>query len=143
MSKLKLSDTDRDYLTNFVKTGKKTGKELERAYVLLALDQGTKQQDISRYYHVGLSTIWRIKRGYLDGGLEQALNDKSRPGAPVKYDDRAEAEIIALACSQSPKGRSRWTIRLLTQHARKIAGMENINRESVRLVLKKTGLNLG
>ena len=138
-----MSDTDRNYLSKFIRTGKKTGKELVRAYVLLALDKGERQGDISRYYHVGRSTIWRTKDGYLTGGLDLALNDRDRPGAPVKYDERAEAEIIALACSQCPEGRARWTVRLLTRHAKKIAGMEGINRESVRLVLKKTGSSLG
>ena len=70
------------------------------------------------------------------------LNDRDWPGALIKYDEKVEAEIIALACSECPKGRLRWTIELLTHHAKKIAGLENINRESVRLVLKKTGLSL-
>lgn len=143
MNEFNLSKVDYNYLTKFIKTGKKTGKKLERAYVLLALHQNLKQGDISQYYYVSRSTIWRIKRDYNLGGLDHALNDRDRPGAPVKYNEKAEAEIIALACSECPKGRIRWTIELLTHHAKKIAGMESINRESVRLVLKKTGLSLG
>lgn len=143
MNKFNLSESDYNYLIKFVKTGKKTGKELERAYILLALHQNLKQREISQYYYVSRSTIWRIKHNYNVGGLDHALNDRDRPGAPIKYNEKVEAEIIALACSGCPKGRLRWTIELLTHHAKKIAGLENINRESVRLVLKKTSLSLG
>ena len=65
------------------------------------------------------STIWRIKHNYNVRGLDHALNDRDRPGAPIKYDEKVEAEIIALACSECPKGKLRWTIELLTHNAKK------------------------
>jgi len=138
-----LPHDDHAHLQKFIKTGKKTGKELERAYVLLALHDKKPYNDIEDYYHVNRSTIWRIAESYQKEGLEKALKDKPRSGQPRKYKERHEAEIIALACSDSPKGRKRWTIRLLTEHLRKIEGLEHINRETVRLTLKKTNISLG
>ena len=130
-------------LRKFIKTGKKTGKELERAYVLLALHENKPYNEIEDYYHVNRSTIWRIAENYKKKGLDKTLKDKPRSGQPIKYTERHEAEIISLACSDSPKGRKRWTVRLLTEHLRKIDGLENINRETVRLTLKKTNISLG
>ncbi len=134
---------DYSHLQKFIKTGKKTGKELERAYVLLALHDNRPYNDIENYYHVNRSTIWRIAECYKKEGLDNALKGKSRTGQPKKYTERHEAEIISLACSDCPKGRKRWTIRLLTEYLRKIEGLEHVNRETVRLTLKKTNISLG
>lgn len=139
---LTLAPQDYNVLLKIIKTGKKTGKELERAYILLALHERKPYRDIESYYHVNRSTIWRTADGYKNHGLE-ALHDKPRSGQPRKYTDKQEAEVIALACSESPKGRKRWTIRLLTEHLQKNKGLEEINRETVRLLLKKTNISLG
>jgi len=140
---ISLSNKDLDYLLKFIKTGKKSGRELERAYVLLALHNKRTYDDISSFYYVSNTTIWRTAKSYLDEGLDKTLKDKERSGQPRKYNEKAEAEIIAIACSKCPKGRKRWTIRLLTEHAKKIKGLEKINRETVRLILKKTNISLG
>ena len=94
---------------------------------------------------VGISraTVSNIKKRYREEGLQSALTDKPRPGQPKKYTERHEAEIIARACTKSPDGRKRWSLKLLTEELRKKEGFKTINRESVRLVLKKAGLSLG
>jgi putative transposase len=138
-----LSPSDYSHLHQFIKSGKKTGKELERAYILMALHDNRPYKDIEAYYHVNRSTIWRTAENYKKKGLEETLKDKPRSGQPRKYTDKQEAEVIALACSDSPKGRKRWTIRLLTEHSKKIKGLEKINRETIRLILKKTNISLG
>ena len=66
-----------------------------------------------------------------------------RSGQPVKYDTDQQAELSALACGPCPAGRRRWTIRLLTIELQKVHGLETINRESVRLALKKMNVSLG
>lgn len=132
---------DREFLINLTKTGSRNSREFERAYILLALDKGKKHDEISEFYNVSRITIWRVKTKYLEAGAREAIKDEPRPGQPRKYDDNDTGEIVAMACSQAPEGRSRWTIRLLEQNLNKKGIM--INRESIRLVLKKTNVNLG
>ena len=138
-----LSDEEYSKLRKFIKTGKKNGRELERAYVLLALHKNVGYKEIENFYFVNRSTIWRIACNYQKDGLSSALKDKQRPGQAKKYQAKQEAEVIALACSKSPKGRKRWTVRLLTKYLQNKTGFETINRETVRLILKKTNINLG
>lgn len=138
-----LKKEDYSMLQSFIKTGKKTGRELERAYILLALHRNKAYKEIEDYYYVNRTTIWRASKNYWQFGIESALTDKERPGQPKKYTEKQEAEIIALACSNSPKGTKRWTIRLLTEYVKKQKKCETMNRETVRLILKKTKVNLG
>lgn len=139
----KLKSKDREFLTNLTKTGKRNSKEFERAYILLALDKSKKHDEIEDFYNVSRITIWRVKNKYLEVGVMDAIKDEPRPGQPQKYKDKERAEIIALACSKAPNGRSRWTIRLLEKSLKEQKGMETINRESIRLLLKKTNVSLG
>lgn len=140
---INLPEAERKFLKTFIKSGKKTGKELERAYILLALHKKRSNKEIEDNYYVNRSTIWRTAKNYQRDGLQAALKDKQRPGQPRKYSDKQEAEIIATACSESPKGTKRWTLRLLTAHLRKQGNFDTINRETVRLTLKKTNISLG
>jgi len=139
--KLKLKD--REFLSNLTKTGNRNSREFERAYILLALDKGKKPNEITDFYNVSRITVWRVKRNYLSGGVDRAIQDEQRSGQPVKYDDKVKANIIALACSQAPEGRSRWTIRLMEKTLKLEYGLETINRETIRLLLKKTNVSLG
>ncbi len=139
--KLKLKD--REFLANLTKTGNRNSREFERAYVLLALDKGKKPAEITDFYNVSRITVWRVKRNYLSGGVDRAIQDDQRSGQPVKYNDKVKADIVALACSQAPEGRSRWTIRLMEKTLKLEYGLETINRETIRLLLKKTNVSLG
>ena len=137
----KLKVKDREFLINLTKTGNRNSREFERAYILLALDKGKRHEEISEFYNVSRITIWRVKTKYLEAGAMEAIKDEPRPGQPRKYDDNDTREIVAMACSQAPEGRSRWTIRLLEKNLNEKGIM--INRESIRLVLKKTNVSLG
>ena len=137
--KLKLSENDFKHLKMIVKKA----KEINRARILLLLDKGKKIEDIADILDISVSTVAKIKKRYLDEGLEYALNDKSRSGQPKKYDVKKETEIIALACTDPPEGRKRWTVRLLAETLREREGFESLTRETVRLVLKKAQLSLG
>ena len=138
----KLKSKDREFLINLTKTGNRNSREFERAYVLLALDKGKKHAEISEFYNVSRITIWRVKNKYLESGAKEAIKDEPRPGQPRKYDETDNADIIALACTKAPEGRARWTIRLLEKTLKEKKGM-TINRESIRLLLKKTNVSLG
>ena len=79
----------------------------------------------------------------MDAGVIGAIHDEPRPGQPIKYNDKIKADIIALACSKAPEGRARWTLRLLETTLKLEYSIETINRETIRLLLKKTNVSLG
>lgn len=139
----KLKPKDKNYLKDFIKSGKQSAKEIERGYILLALDKKKSCSEITDFYFVGRTTIWRIKNKYVEYGLEAAIKDAPRSGQPIKQDEKGEAEIVALACTKAPTGRARWTLKLMGNELRNRSGMETINRETIRLTLKKRNVNLG
>ncbi len=143
MGKIKLREGEVEYLNEFIRKGRKSARALTRARIMLLVHKGEKEVAIAGMLGVSRATVSNIKRRYREEGLEGALNEKPRPGQPRKYMEKHEAEIIAMACTSPPEGRRRWTIRLLMEEARKKPGFKTINRESIRLVLKKAGLSLG
>lgn len=140
---IKLSKLAIKYLEEFKSSGKRSKREFDRCNILLLLNKGKKDSEIEDFLGVSRITIWRTRRRYLEQGVERALEEESRSGQPRKYGMNHETEIIALACSDPPAGRARWTLELLTEQLAKQKGMETINRESIRLILKKTNASRG
>lgn len=139
-----LQDKERDYLKTKSSTGVCPVRVLQRAQVLLALDKGVLDGQISEVLNVERTRIWRIRKRYLAGGIEAALSDHARPGRPRQYDDKAEAEIVALACSHPPTGYSQWSLPLLTAVARcQTQALQTVSQSTVRQVLKKNAVSLG
>ncbi len=143
MDGIKLTEKEVEYLNAFIKKGRKSARELTRARVLLLVNWGRTEMETKDMLGICRATVSNIKKRYREEGLQSALTEKSRPGQPKKYTERHEAEIIAQACTKSPDGRKRWSLSLLTEELRKKEGFKTINRESVRLILKKAGLSLG
>jgi len=143
MEHLQLTPEDVKALKAFTRSGSKNVREVNRAYILLWLHKGKKTAEIEELLEVERTAIWRTKKNYLEKGLDHAIKDNPRPGQPRKYTQKHEAEIIALACSDPPEGRQRWTLELLATEAKKSTGIPTINRESIRLILKKTNVSLG
>lgn len=141
--KLLLKPKERKFLIDLTKTGSRNAREFERAYILLALDKGKTHEEITEFYNVSRITIWRVKSKYLSEGVQEALKDEARSGQPIKCTEKDKAEIIAMACSKAPEGRARWTLRLLEQTLKEQKIIVTINRETIRLLLKKTNVNLG
>jgi len=112
-------------------------RQINRAHILAALDQGVSDAQIEQVLGVSRKAIWRTRSAYQEKGLDFALQDLPRPGAPRKYAPGAGAEVVALACSQPPTGAKRWTLKLLVEAARQRPGLRHINRETVRQFLKK------
>ena len=110
---IQLSDADRESLKTLIRKGKVSARKLNRAHILLLADEGSSEQEIGRLLHTSGNTIWRTKVRYNEGGLEDALNDIPRPGAPHKLDGKQEAFVVALACSDPPEGYAQWTMHLL------------------------------
>ena len=143
MVEIKLEEEEVMFLRGFVKKGQKSAREITRARILLLANQQREDTEIAETLDVGRNTVWRIKKKYRKEGLQSALVEKPRSGQPKKYTEKHEAEIIAQACTESPDGCKKWTLTLLTEEMRKKEGFEGINKESIRLILKKAKLNLG
>lgn len=142
-SSIKLKKSELSYLEFYRNSGKRSLREYNRVNILLLLHRGKRVVEIEDFLHVGRITIWRTKKRYLEYGVDKALEEEERPGQPVKYATTQQAELAAMACGPCPSGRKRWTIRLLTEELKKKPGFETINRESVRLTLKKMNVSLG
>ena len=140
---LVLTPEDRAKLESFRSKGLHRAREVNRAHILLALDQQIPEATIQRLLGVGRTAFWRTRSAYCEKGLDYALHDAPRPGAPRDYQTDHEAKVVALACSPPPAGAKRWTLPLLTQAARQERGLEQISRESIRRFLKKTSASRG
>ena len=123
--------------------GNLSARKFNRINILLLVDKGKKNSEIEDFLGVDRITIWRTKNRYTEQGIEVALEEDARPGQPVKYSTDHEAELAALACGPCPAGRTRWTIRLLTKTLKGKTGFKTLNRETVRLGLKKMNVSLG
>ena len=102
-------------------------------------------REISEALGVHINSVGRIRKRFLEGGIEPALNRKVRqtPPVPPKVTGEVEAQIVALCCSEPPPGYSDWSIRLLTQELKERSIVVEISRETVRRTLKKTAFALG
>ena len=143
MDKINLREKEVEYLHDFLKKGRKSARELTRAHILLFTNEGKTEMEIKDTLRISRATVSNTKKRYREEGLQNALTEKPRSGQPKKYTNKQEAEIIAMACTDPPKGRKRWTIRLLTERMKRRKGFETINRETIRLTLKKAKLSLG
>jgi transposase len=143
MQHVTLSESDIAFLESFKKGGRKSLREFNRVNILLLLHKKKKNAEIEDFLNVDRITIWRVKKKYMEFGVEAALQEEERSGQPIKYTTDHEAELSAMACGPCPSGRKRWTVRLLTKELQKKPELEKINRESVRLALKKMNVNLG
>lgn len=120
-----------------------SSRELNRINILLLSHCKKEEKSIADFLNIERTTVWRTKVKYLKKGIKFALSERPRSGQPCKYSQRHETVLVALACSKAPEGRSRWTLRLLTQAMKEQEGLKTINRESIRLMLKKTNVSLG
>ncbi len=142
-TELHLKATDRRTLRDIRAKGRHSAREVNRAHILLALDQRIPEATITSVLGVSRSVVWRTRSAYGEKGLAYALHDVARSGQPRKYGTDQQAEIVALACSEPPVGAKRWTLRLLVQAARDRPKLAGITQESVRQFLKKTTASPG
>jgi transposase len=135
---IQLTAEDREALRQLTRKGKVSARKLNRARILLLTDEGRAEQEISQILGTSGNTIWRAKVRYNEGGLDWALNEEPRSGAPRKLDGKQEAFLVALACSDPPEGRETWTMQLLADQLVELGMVESISDETVRITLKKT-----
>jgi len=138
---IKLSADELRSLRTSLNKGATPARVQTRARILDLLNRQHAPTDIAGVLQVGISTVFNIKRRYLAEGLDAALHDKPRSGKPCKIDGVARAKITALACSETPDGHARWTLRLLADKAIELGFVESISHDTVGEVLKKTDSN--
>jgi DDE superfamily endonuclease/Homeodomain-like domain len=138
---VELTADERIQLLDITAKGRQPARVVKRANILLMAD-GWQHSDseISDALSAGTSTVFRVKRDFVEYGLEVALSESDRPGGARKLDANEEALLVSIACSKPPKGSSRWTLQLLTDKLVTLTPHEQISRETVRRRLQEKEL---
>lgn len=137
-----LTGEERKVLLELVKRGKTQGYKIMRAQILLALDENAHEKirtckEIAECYHTGESTVIHAAKQFINGGIELALERKKQENRHRKITGEVEAQMIAIACSDAPEGRSRWTLQLIAERLVELKVVDSISATAVGTTLKK------
>ncbi len=138
-----LTDEERDRLEGLTRKGTGSVQMVRRAQTLLFAAEERRDEDIAAALRIGVSTVERTRRRCVEEGVDAALRERPRPGARPKLGPKAQAYVVALACTKPPEGRHRWTLRLLADRVVELELVPDITPEAIRLVLKRTGSSRG
>jgi transposase len=147
--KVTLTQEERKELLSLTRSGRHASKTVLHALILLNCDEGdypgkVKGVEMARVLKIGPRTIDRVKKRFVEEGLEAALHNRATTRVyDKKADGDLEAHLVALSCSEPPEGYARWSLRLLAEKMVALEYVEDISYETVRRVLKKTNLNPG
>ncbi len=140
--RVELTAAERDELVLLISRGTAPARVIRRAHSLLRASEDAEDADTARALHTSASTVARTRQRFARASagerLQRALYEQPRPGAAPKLGPKEEAHLIALACSDAPKGRTVWTMQLLADRLVELEVVEEISDETVRRVLKKT-----
>ncbi len=117
--------------------GRAAARTVTRAHILLLAHEDMRDKDVAAALHIGVSTVQRTRKRFAEGGLEDALYDRPHPGAERKLDGKQSAFLVALACSDPPAGRARWTLHLLADKMVELEIVDSLSHETVRQELKR------
>ena len=120
-----------------------TRRQRYRLQILLRADAGDTDSEIADELDVSAGPVANVRRRFAAGRLDTALNDRPRPGAKPILDGKAEAIIIATACSPVPEGRATWTAQMLANRLVELKVVETVSDDTVRRVLKKVTSSRG
>jgi transposase len=134
--RVELTDQERELLDGLLRKGTSAARRLTRARVLLSAAEDRFDEETAAAVRCSVRTVERIRQRFVEGGLEHALSERPRPGAERLLDARAEAHLVALACSTPPDSRPRWTMQLLADRLVKAGVVESVSDETVRRTLK-------
>lgn len=135
-----LSEEERSELDGLISGGTLGARKLKRALTLRMSDGGWSKEKVAEALGIGTATVYRTRRRYVEEGLPDALNDRSRPGAARKLSATDEATLVALACSKAPQGRAKWTMQLLADRLVALTDLDEISSETVRRRLSEKKL---
>ena len=140
---IQLTTEEREQLNRLVRGGKHAVRIVTRARILIKIDEGWAVPQIAAALDVSEGTVYAVKRRYAAEGLDGVLHDRVQANRFRKLDQKAEAHLIALACSDAPEGHDHWTLQLLADRMVELGLVESLSYETVRLKLKKTSSNRG
>ena len=146
---VKLTESEVEELRVIINKGSHTSQTFRAAYILLNCDEGdysdkVTNEQISKVLKVGLRTIDRVKKQFIEEGMEAVLERRSTTRIyDIKADGDMEAKLVTLCCSEPPKGFSKWSLRLLADKMVELNYVASISHVTVRTVLKKMNLNPG
>jgi transposase len=145
--RVRLTKEQREMLEDLTKRGIISVRKYKRARVLLLADENSEHgrkndEEIVKLVDTSRATVGRIRRRFVEEELEAALAEKPRPGKPKTFSGKDRATVIALACSEPPEGRARWTLRLLADKMVELEFVDSISHKTVRDILKKTNFSL-
>lgn len=146
---VKLLKSEVDELQSIINKGSHTSQTFRVAYILLNCDEGKysekiTNEQISQVLKVGMRTIDRVKKKFIEEGFESVLERRAPDRIyEAKMDGDTEAKLVALCCSEPPKGFARWSLRLLADKMVELKYVESLSHVTVRSVLKKMNLSLG
>jgi transposase len=123
--------------------GPLTLRRRNRIQVLLRSDRGESDGEIAEGLGISTGTVFNTRRRFATEGLDPSLTERPRRGVPAKLDGKAEAMVIALACSKAPDGRARWTAKMLAARLVETEVVESVSDDTILRVLKKTRSSRG
>jgi len=142
---VRLSAEEREHLQALIGKGKSPAQQLLKARILLKADvseagEGWSDNRIIEALETSVSMVYRVRKQLVEEGFEAVLSRKPRatPPVPAIFDGEKEAKLIALACSKPPKGRARWTLRLLENKVVELGIVERASDSTIGRTLKKT-----
>jgi transposase len=135
---VELTADERQQLLAVLKKGKVAVRKVCRAQILLQADEGASDAVIAATLHVGVATVERTRKRFVEEGLEAALTERQRLGGQPKLQGKDEAFLLATACSAPPRGRKRWTLQLLADRLVEVGVIDSISDDTVWRTLKKT-----
>jgi transposase len=141
--RVRLTRSERADLTAFTRRGTANARAIARARALLLADRGLDDPTIATATGQSTRTVQRTRRRCVEQGVDAAIHDRPRPGAPPLLDGAQEAFVVALACTEPPDGHACWTLQLLADRLVELAVVPSISDETVRRTLKKTTSNRG
>ena len=138
-----LDEHERNELEQLTTKGNSGARKIRRARILLLADEGRIDKEIASFLGSAVTTVERVRKRFVEEGLEAALSEKPRPGAARKLDCRQEAFLMALACSDAPEGKANWSMRMLAERLVELEVVDEISGETVRRTLKRGPSNHG
>jgi transposase len=141
-NQVKLKPKERKELRQLISKGTEKARKITRCRILLMVHKGQTDTRIIKTLEIARNTVRTVRSRYIQDGLEAAINEQPRPGAPNKFTGRQRAKITAIACSKPPEGRSRWTLRLIADKVVELKMADDISHQTVKRILKKTKLGL-